>query len=63
MDHSAHQQHDAAAAAAAADDAPSSHHAAAATMTMMMPMWFTFGVDTVVWFKWWHPTSLPGYVS
>ena len=30
---------------------------------MMMPMWFTCGVDTVLWFKWWHPTTLPTYVS
>lgn len=30
---------------------------------MMMPMWFMCTVDTILWFKSWHPTSLLPYMG
>lgn len=29
---------------------------------MMMPMWFTFTVDTILWFKQLHPNTWPTYI-
>lgn len=32
-------------------------------MDMMMPMWFMWTVDTILWFHSWHPTTLLPYLG